>query len=239
MFKHLVTGAAIAAAASATAFAAPYLLEQEQTAGAGDFAAIGILNSFDLSSTSAADAYGFQRDERWSYDGDASGLPAAESGNILLFMTETSDGPSLFVVMDQANDGTSGQADSTWNLSGDTTAILVRDDANGNDSYSGDGTSFDFDHQWNACCTDGFVLGSLDGAFELIGGFDRLRNIDAFFALGENGQRLGLNGDEGFRVRITGLEDNLAEVPLPAAFPLGALGFAALTGMSARRRRRS
>ena len=231
-----VAGATLAALTAANA--AVFTVEQEANPGAGDFAILGFLNTYDQTGGTFANAYGYQRDERWSYDGDSVGLPASESGNVLSFLVETDEGIGFFTVMDQANDGNGGATDSTWTLSDDTASIVVRDDNPGNDVYSDDGTNFVMDHQWNSCCTDGFVLGSLDGQFTLVGNFSSFSNITEWYALDAGGERITLQLEEGLNIRIRPFGGDItSEVPVPAAFPLGMAGFAGFMSLARRRRR--
>lgn len=225
---------------AAAANAATFIVEQEVNAGAGDFQALGFINSYDASDLTALEAYQFHAPDKWSYNGQVNGLPEAQSGVANMFLVDTADGLAFFLTLDKAKDGSGGAADSFWTVAGDPNGagLLVRDDDPGNDSYSAGTNQFSIDHQWLNCCTDGYVIGNLDGNFTLTGGFDTFHGLSQWIVKG-NGTDEILALQAGRRARIRALGSDVGNVPLPAALPLAAMGFAGLTGMNARRRRKA
>jgi len=226
--KNLIraTSAALAAAATMSAAQAAVFLEQIGTVPATQ------VSAFSFNGT-AAEAYSFGSPANFSYNGDTvHGLPEAEDGVAKLFLVDTVDGLALFGVFDEVSDGDGGAQDSTWRyLEGDSDgSLLVRDDNDGNDVYDEINSGYHLDHQWNACCTDGFVFDLSFDDFDLLGelleggtGLDTL-----VFVTPDETIELALN--DAFNVFTS-------EVPLPAALPLGAVGFAGLMGMARRRRK--
>lgn len=240
MGNNFLKGAAAAltaaAMATASASAATYIVEQETKAGSGNFKQLGFLNSYDATSMTAAEAYSFHTPNSYSYNGELNGLPAAQSGQAQMFLVDTSEGLAFFFVMDAVNDGSGGNADTTWNLADDAdgAGLMVRDDDPGNDFYTSGTYDFSVDHQWFGCCTDGYVLGELDGEFVLTGGFDSFSRLTQWLVRG-NGLDTELALEAGRRARIRTLNSSV-ETPVPAA---GLLLVTGLAGMAARRRRKA
>jgi hypothetical protein len=139
---------------------------QEETAGEGDYALKGQVSVFNRSGDTAADVFNYGGVFTTSYSPDLPFAPAAIADTTQLFFVDTSNGLSLFMVHDQPNDVGGGQADLSFTLSDDTAAILVNDDPGEPFTNTG-GTQFDSDHIWSPCCTDGGVIGSLDGDWSM------------------------------------------------------------------------
>jgi hypothetical protein len=137
-------------------------VSQEQNPGAGDFEFLGLIDEFDRSGESASDVYSYGVPAGSSYNG----TPPSILDTSQLFLVNTNDGAgaSLFVVHDTPGGG-GGNADMTFDVVGDTAAILVEDDPGGGaDSYTdAGGTLFTSSHLWVGCCTDGVVIGTLEG----------------------------------------------------------------------------
>jgi len=103
-----------------------------------------------------------------SFNGPA---PPLTSDRSHLFLVQGADGLGLYVVHDKPQDGTGGSTTMHWELAGDTAGVLVFDDPGETVTVSGGGTIFDSAHAWSPCCTDGMVLGALDGQWSIIGAF--------------------------------------------------------------------
>ncbi|OGA00958.1 MAG: hypothetical protein A3I00_07930 [Betaproteobacteria bacterium RIFCSPLOWO2_02_FULL_64_12] len=208
---------------------------QENTAGVGDFAVKGQIKAYDT----ALSANAFYNYGASSYNGDAGGIggPAPVSSKSQIFFVNSAvDGLSLFVVHDARNDGTGGSATTRFNLAGDTASILVRDDDTGddpNDTYADTGTQFDASHRWIACCTDGYVIGSLGGSWTMFGEFrgDDPTGLDEWRAV---------DGDHHFVLALILLHRiRLRQVPEPATSALLVAGAAGLVAAAWRTRRRN
>lgn len=145
---------------STTANAAPVSVSQESAPGAGDFGAnpLGTIESFNTAGTLAAFyAYASQQ-----FTNTGSVTLTADQSH--LFLVDASDGLGLFVVHD---DGITrgGNAETQVDLlGGDTATFLVQDDP-GEASYTDTGTVFTANQNWTQGFTDGYVIGSLDGAW--------------------------------------------------------------------------
>ncbi|MEM0929812.1 MAG: VPLPA-CTERM sorting domain-containing protein [Pseudomonadota bacterium] len=200
------------------------------------------LNTYQLSAFefdgSAADAYSYGSPDKWSYNGDTvNGLPTAEDGVAKLFLVNTTeDGLTLFGVFDSVDDGEGGSQDSEWfYIEGDSDgALLIRDDNDGNDVYNETTHGYHLDHQWNACCTDGFVFSLNFDSFDLLGDMSEGGSgLDSLVFVNNYGDDIELSFHDAFRIYTD------AAVPVPAALPLGAVGFASLMGIARRRRRKA
>lgn len=137
---------------------------QEDNPGQQDFSLVGSVAVFDRSDESAADIYSYNNPVTASY----SNLdPPAVSGVSQFFFVDTSDsdGISLFIVQDAANDGSGGRANMDLVLSGDEATVLVQDDGGEIDNTAN--TEFAVRHFWSPCCTDGGVIGTLEGNWSM------------------------------------------------------------------------
>ena len=177
-------------------------VSQEQNPGAGDFEFLGIIDEFDRSGESAADVYSYGVPAGSSYNG----TPPSISDTSQLFLVNTNDGAgaSLFVVHDTPGAG-GGNADMTFDVVGDTAAILLEDDPGGGaDSYTdAGGTLFTSSHLWVNCCTDGVVIGTLEGGWLVDAEFDSLGGISAWQATSADGSSIPLVPDLDRRVRLS------------------------------------
>ncbi|WP_145061665.1 hypothetical protein [Engelhardtia mirabilis] len=144
---------------------------QESSPGAGDFDA-NILGYIEIFPTSSA------VDSLYSYDFPASDsyngtLLALDKNDTNLALIQTGDeGLALFVVHDVPGDGDGGRAEMRFDLTGDAdgAALVLLDDPNQSDTFTGVAGESTFTARWNwsGCCTDGLVLGDLEGPWELV-----------------------------------------------------------------------
>jgi hypothetical protein len=223
------SGVLAAATAATPAHAVTIRVSQESAAGLGDFDSnvLGFLTPYSTTDT-ASDFYAYNTTFPASYGNTTPGLTAALSQ---LFMVQASDGLSLFIVHDAPQTPPGGTASTAFTLTGDTASILVEDD--GDAAYTDTGTSFSANHSWARCCTDGYVIGSLDGDWTMIGGFVETAptGLDGWSALSADGSTLDLALELGRRVRLDVPSETV--VPEPAA----ALGLLAVAGLALARRR--
>ena len=225
---------ALALGFSVNAHAGSIRVSQESSAGAGDFDAnvLGTIDPF-VTALTTANYYQYGNPDAASYNGQLNGGPNAVSSQSLAFFVDAGDGLSLVVVHDNPNDGSGGNTQTRWNLSGDTAAVVVEDDPGEPTTVSGGGTQFDSSKNWLACCTDGYAIGSLDGMWELFGQFLTSPNgINSWAVIDSDGSSTSLVLDAGRRVRF----DLVADVPVPA--PLALLGLG-LIGLVCQRSKRS
>jgi hypothetical protein len=177
-------------------------VSQEQNPGAGDFEFLGAIQAFDRSGESAAAVYSYGNPAAASYNGS----PPSISDTSQLFLVNTNDGAgsSLFVVHDTINDGAGGTADMTFDVAGDTAAVLVEDDPGETVvDVGGLGTLFTSDHAWVSCCTDGLVLGTLEGTWQVDAQFDAISGMSAWQATSADGSSVSLVPDLDRRVRLS------------------------------------
>ena len=206
--------------AASSAQAALIRVSQESAGGAGDFDAnvLGFIDSYS-SALSAAAYYNYGNIPA-SFDDGAQDVTLT-SNKSHLFFVDGSDGLSAYMVHDKPNDGAGGMAGMTLTLAGDTAAVLVRDDAGEGVAVGGGGTSFVSRHNWVGCCTDGFVIGSLDNDWELFAEFDsRSWNGFAGWMTFGSGNSIDLTSDLNRRVRF----DVVPEPSIIALFGLGLIG---------------
>lgn len=202
-------------------------VSQESAAGAGDFDAnvLGNITSFDTG-LSASAFYQYGSPNAASYNGESNGGPNPVSSLTQLFLINSSvDGLSLAVVHDNPNDGTGGSTQTRWNLTGDTAAQVLADDPAEPVTVSMGGTQFDSSKGWIACCTDGYVLGSLDGNWAMFGQFlTTPTGITNWQATSSDFSGINLVLSPGRRVRL----DTTAPLPEPGTtllFGSGLAGF--------------
>ena len=198
---------------------------QESSAGAGDFDSnvLGYVNAFSTGMT-AADYYQYGSPKGASYNGQLNGGPDSVSGLSQIFMVDASDGLSLFVVHDKPSDGSGGKTKTQWNLLGDTAAEVLADDPSEAVTVSAGGTQFNSTKNWFGCCTDGYVIGQLDGSWTMLGQFlDDPNGINAWSVIDSDYSATSLVLENGRRVQLT-------QVPEPTTLlllGLGLLGFGA------------
>lgn len=209
--------------------AATYRVSQETAPGAGDFAAnvLGTIEGYSTALTGPA----FYKDNPLNgYNGDDNGGPAPVSNLTQLLLIEGSDGISVGFVHDRQNDGTVGEATTTFALTNATAAFTLGDDAGDTYTTNASQTTLTAVHAWAKCCTDGGVLGPLDGPWSLIVSLSATVNIDRWRASSSD------NNHVGFAPPTSNLRVQIAPVPLP---PTAALFLAALGGLASVRRSRA
>ena len=99
------------------------------------------------------------------------------------------------------------------------------------------GTQFDSSKNWIACCTDGYAIGSIDGAWALFGQFlTSPTGINSWAAVDAGLGLTPLTLAPGRRVRFDLVDPG--QVPAPATLALLGLGLAAISSANRRRKTR-
>ncbi len=210
----------------------------ESSAGAGDFDSniLGQIESFDttpplLTVAAFYDWFDTAGDGTTggSYNGHKHGGPDPLSNLTQLFLVDTSEGMSLFVVHDLQWDGSSGDADMQFDLTADTADFLFYDDTHAediDDTYATvGGTQFNTTNGWGAGYTDGFVIGSLDNNWSMLGQFtESPSGITGWQVVSSDLSTMSLSLEQGRRVR-------LSQVPIPATILLLGTGLVGLVGV--------
>jgi hypothetical protein len=177
-------------------------VSQESSPGAGDFDAniLGYVSPYVTANTTAG-YYQYGTPYGASFNGPA---PALTSDRSHLFLADTADGVSLFVVHDKPVDGNGGTAAMNWTLVGDTAGVLVEDDPTETVIVVG-GTTFTSSHTWSPCCTDGMAFGSLDGGWSMIGAFTNAiasTGMDAWHVYASDNSSIPLALETNRRVQL-------------------------------------
>ncbi len=212
-------------------------ISQESSAGAGDFDSniLGAMTPF-VTSLSASGFYQYGSPNAASYNGELNGGPTPLSSLSQIFLVDASDGLSLMMVHDKANDGSGGRTQTTWDLVGDTAAFVLSDDPGESLTVSAGGTHFESTKNWIACCTDGYAIGSLDNNWSMFGSFTTLpTGISAWSTVSSDFSKLDLTLAAGRRVRL----DMAAPVPEPSTWILMGSGLLGLFFYQMRKRTRT
>jgi hypothetical protein len=242
MLSRLIPATAIVVL-SCAANAGLIRVSQESAVGAGDFDA-NVLGSIDAFSSllTASQYYAYNTNFPTSFDDGGQDVTLTSNMSHSFFVSG-SDGLSAFIVHDKPSDGGGGSAGMTLDLVGDTASVLVKDDAIG-DVFSGNGTTnFVSTNSWFGCCTDGFVIGALDGlGWSLFAEFDsRAFRRDEFagWMAFDGSTSIALTNDLNRRVRFDIASDGGPgpgpDVPVPSTILLFGLGLAGL-GWSRRKK---
>lgn len=215
---------------------------QESSAGSGDFDAniLGNINTYNTTGTNAQ-YYAYNTTYSTSFcDGaGCTGRPVLTSEASHLFLVDASDGLGLFIVHDKPDsDANGGAANMTITLDGDTASVLVSDDTS--EFTSASNTIFTDGWRWSGCCTDGAVIGTLDGNWTALVDFNSFTDgLTQWGALSSGASTIPLALVADRRVRLRPVDDNGgggAGVPAPATLGLLALGLAGM-GFAGKKRK--
>ncbi len=195
--------------------AARIRVSQESRPDAGDFDenVLGTIESADTEGVSAAEFYSYSEEYYYSFGRNGPRLRADTSQ---IFVVSAQEGLTLFVVHDRPDDEDGGAAVLRLKLEGDPdgASILVFDDPFSDwDSYETqlDQTLFITRHRWFPCCTDGLVLGTLEGSWRLFIEFPReddfygsetIQGMKFWTVLSAGGSAIPLAMEKGRRVRL-------------------------------------
>jgi hypothetical protein len=111
--------------------------------------------------------------EYYSYDNPAmssanTGLEKSNSARFWIYEDPVTFELSLFVVLDAADDGSGGALSLGVSGAPAGASILVQDDPTDALSWSAAGGSGTAKWGWDECCTDGWVVGPLPGAWDIV-----------------------------------------------------------------------
>lgn len=201
--------------AASPAAAVRIRIAQESRPGAGDFDRniLGYIDAYFEKDKTASEFYSYEEVADYSFNGTNPRLKADTSH---LFFVTTKEGLTLFIVHDMPNDPDGGIAVMRIKVTGDPDGarILVFDDPYSDwDSYKAHpgGREFSTWHRWFACCTDGLVLGSLEGGWKIFLEFpvkDEAIGIPTIFglkfwtAISPDGKHVSMKLEKGRRVRL-------------------------------------
>ena len=190
-------------------------ISQESSPGAGDFDenVLGTIDSSDAGKMTVQGFYAYGEISDFSYNGKK---PRLRPDTSHLFFVDSLEGLSLFIVHDATNDLDGGVAVMRFDVTGDRDGIriLVHDDPYSNFDYyevSPDSRTFTSWHRWFSCCTDGLVLGTLEGDWKVFAQFiqqdgllgeDTIRGLSSWIALSGIGSEIRLSLQKGRRVLL-------------------------------------
>ncbi len=186
----------------------PICVSQESAPNANDFAYLGQVMVFERSDESAAAVYDYNGAVGLSYGNDPT--PAIIDTSQLFFV-ETTEGLTLFNVLDAAGGG-GGSASTSFNLTGATASILVEDDP-AELTTNVNGTEFSSVRTWIDCCTDGTVIGgwSADSDWSMTVAATALTGITSWQATSSGGDPVTLDATLNRRVRFENCPDTLTK----------------------------
>ncbi len=188
------------------AFAEQWRVSQESAPGASDFDdnVVGYIEAFEAKDTTAGDFYSYS-------SASFQGPVPVDAGSADLFMVRTKEGNSLFMVYSRYSGGQRGSASASVETINDQDGfdLLLSDDPGEATGWSGV-SSLVTSHSWVGCCSDGFVVGSIDQpGYALVSlASYQLASLQAISA---EGSKLPLKLQPGRRVRI---DEGVKEVSL-------------------------
>lgn len=192
----------------------PIVIEvsQESAPGVGDFDAnvLGTIDSSDYFLTP-------QQYYSWFPTGTSfsgPGLTSSAGSSLSVFKSASTGERCVVMIHDRSEDGSGGTAHTRLEILGDTNGavLLVEDDidAQFQDNYSAtpDNLVHTLSHSWDPCCTDGVVLGAMEGEWSVLVEFTSTpTGILTWSALSRDANPLALTLEIGRRVRLRSLED--------------------------------
>ncbi len=213
LFLAFVVLASLLTASPASA--ARIRVAQESRPGAGDFDRniLGYIDAYFEKEKTADEFYSYEDVAEYSFNGPNPRLQADTSH---LFFVTTKEGLSLFIVHDKPNDPDGGLAVMRLQVEGDPDGarILVFDDPYSDwDSFKAHpgGRLFFTWHRWFSCCTDGLVLGSLEGGWKIflefppndeVAGNTTIYGLKFWKAISPDGKHVSIKLEKGRRVRL-------------------------------------
>jgi hypothetical protein len=198
-----------------TADAVRIRVAQESTPGAGDFDKniLGYIEAYFEKEKTAGEFYSYEELAYYSFNGTNPRLRADTSH---LFLVTAKEGLTMFIVHDKPNDEDGGVAIMRLKVEGDPNGarILVFDDPYSEwDSFEAQpgGRKFSTWHRWFSCCTDGLVLGSLEGGWKVFlefpqkdeaAGTETIYGLKFWKAISPDGKHVTMKLEKGRRVRL-------------------------------------
>lgn len=190
-------------------------VSQVSRPGTGDFDqnVLGTIDSSDARKMTASGYYAYGEIADYSYNGKK---PSLRTDTSHLFFVDSMEGLSLFIVHDETNDPDGGAVAMRFEVRGDPDGIriLVHDDPYSDFDFTHaapDSRTLTSWHRWFPCCTDGLVLGTLEGDWRVfvqfvqkdsLFGEDTIRGLTSWIALSASGSEIRLNLEKGRRVLL-------------------------------------
>lgn len=199
-------------------------ISQESAPGVGDFDRnpFTLLEAYSTSKT-AAEFYQYNIGYGASFNGSVEPLIAEQSR---LFFLDAADGLSLFLIHDRPANSDGGSARMLFQLLGDTAELKISDDL-AEATQNTNGTLFTTNFLWNSCCTDGLVIGSLDGNWQMSAHFTAkpigLKSWYAYSATGSSKIPLSMQPNRRIRFQSSAVATPEPSYVIPLA--LGSLLF--------------
>ncbi len=230
MKKRLILALVVLAylLAAAPAWAARIRVAQESRPGAGDFDQniLGYIDAYYEKDKTAGEFYSYEDVAEYSFNGSN---PRLRGDTSHLFFVTAKEGLALFIVHDKPNDPDGGVAIMRLKVAGDPDGarILVFDDPYSDwDTFQAHpgGQEFTTWHRWFACCTDGLVLGSLEGGWKIflefpikdeVAGTETVHGLKFWKAISPDGKLVSMKLEKGRRVRLDPMGP-LVRLPRPA-----------------------
>jgi len=152
---------------------------------------------------SAADYYSY--DSPFTDSGDPGFGTRSDVGFLWLYRDTLTGKLSLGMIFDKPNDGSAGSVQMAFSGMPATAAVVVADDPDTTDTLTTLGGKW----SWAACCTDGGVIGGLNGTWVISLGLVAATGIDEWYFLS------GPVADSPTRIRL----DMTHEVVIAASLP--------------------
>jgi len=234
--KHvelIVSSLVISLVAGAAVSAGQIAVMQESAPWVGDFDSnvLGYIDAYTTGGT-LQDYYQYGAPYAASFNGPD---PLLTSQRSHLFVVDGSDGSGLFAVHDKPEDGSGGQVLLELFIYGDADGFaLIQNDDPGEFVDQPDPFEIRTTHNWIPCCTDGLLLGTLDGSWSIVMHFKEIPvGIDSWAAYGSDGIVIPLEIAVGHRVKLEAVSTPC--IPAPGALLLGSLGMGLVGWMRKRR----
>ncbi|MFT4543481.1 MAG: hypothetical protein ACI835_005953, partial [Planctomycetota bacterium] len=192
----------------------PFQIEvsQETAPGTGDFDAnvLGLIDSSD---------YYLNPEQYYSWfptgtSFSGPGITSSAGSSLSVFRSASTGERCVAIIHDRSEDGSGGSALTRIEVQGDTngaTPLVKDDDESFGDTYGAtpDNLIHTMTHSWSPCCTDGVLLGAMEGDWSVLVEFTAPpTGLLTWSALSNGSNSLALTLEVGRRVRLRSLESD-------------------------------